>query len=93
MDVPTITVTELTRSIKQVLEEGFPFFSVTGEISNFRPASSGHWFFTLKDEGAQIGCVIFRSNAWKETFTPQDGDKVTITGSLDLYPPRGTYQI
>ncbi len=93
MDVPTITVTELTRSIKQVLEEGFPFFSVTGEISNFRPASSGHWFFTLKDEGAQIGCVIFRSNAWKVTFTPQDGDKVTITGSLDLYPPRGTYQI
>ena len=93
MDVPTITVTELTRSIKQVLEEGFPFFSVTGEISNFRPASSGHWFFTLKDEGAQISCVIFRSNAWKTTFTPQDGDKVTITGSLDLYPPRGTYQI
>ncbi|NLK14247.1 MAG: exodeoxyribonuclease VII large subunit [Spirochaetales bacterium] len=93
VDVPTITVTELTRSIKQVLEEGFPFFSVTGEISNFRPASSGHWFFTLKDEGAQISCVIFRSNAWKTTFTPQDGDKVTITGSLDLYPPRGTYQI
>lgn len=93
MDIPSVTVSELTASIKQVLEEGFPFFSVTGEISNFRPASSGHWFFTLKDEGAQISCVIFRSNAWKVNFTPQDGDKVTITGSLDLYPPRGTYQI
>lgn len=93
MDIPTITVTELTRSIKRVLEEGFPFFSVAGEISNFRPASSGHWFFTLKDEGAQIGCVLFRSQAWKVSFTPQDGDKVTVTGSLDLYPPRGTYQI
>jgi len=93
VDVPTITVSELTASIKRTLEEGFPFFSVSGEISNFRPASSGHWFFTLKDEGAQISCVMFKTNSWKVNFAPRDGDKVTITGSLDLYPPRGTYQI
>ena len=88
-----LTVTELTTLIKKTLEEGFYGLSVTGEISNFRPSSTGHWFFTLKDEACSISAVMFKSATWKVDFNPQEGDKVTVKGSLDVYGARGTYQI
>lgn len=88
-----LTVGELTKLIKTTLEGAFYGLKVSGEISNFRPASSGHWFFALKDKDAVINAVMFKASLWKVGFHPKDGDKVTVTGSLDVYPPRGTYQI
>ncbi len=88
-----LTVSELTSLVKRTLEEGFYGLKVTGEISNFRPSSTGHWFFTLKDAKAQLSAVMFKGSTWKVNFTPSEGDKVTITGNLDVYAARGTYQI
>lgn len=88
-----LTVSELTSLIKKTLEEGFYGLSVSGEISNFRPSSTGHWFFTLKDEGASISAVMFKSSTWRVDFSPKEGDRVVVSGSLDLYAARGTYQI
>ncbi len=88
-----LSVSDLTLLIKQTLEQGFYGLKVTGEISNFRPSSTGHWFFTLKDEKAAISAVMFKSATWKVDFSPAEGDKVTVTGSLDVYATRGTYQI
>lgn len=88
-----LSVSELTGLIKQTLEQGFYGLKVTGEISNFRPSSTGHWFFTLKDETCSISAVMFKGSTWKVDFAPQEGDKVTVTGSLDVYGARGTYQL
>lgn len=88
-----LSVSDLTSLIKQTLEQGFYGLKVTGEISNFRPSSTGHWFFTLKDETCSISAVMFKGSTWKVDFTPQEGDKVTVTGSLDVYGARGTYQL
>jgi exodeoxyribonuclease VII large subunit len=88
-----LTVSELTSLIKSTLEQGFYGLKVTGEISNFRPSSTGHWFFSLKDQDAYISAVMFRGKLWRVPFTPMDGDKVTVTGSIDVYEKRGTYQI
>lgn len=88
-----LTVSELTGLIKQTLEEGFYGLKVSGEISNFRPSSSGHWFFTLKDSSCAISAVMFKGSTWKLDFTPQEGDKVVVTGSIDVYGARGTYQL
>ena len=88
-----LSVTELTTLIKRTLEEGFYGLCVIGEISNFRPASSGHWFFTLKDSTSALSAIMFKSSAWKVNFKPQEGDKVVVTGSLDVYAARGTYQL
>lgn len=88
-----LTVSELTHLIKQTLEEGFYGLRVTGEISNFRPSSTGHWFFTLKDSSCAISAVMFKGATWKVDFSPKEGDKVTVIGSLDVYGARGTYQI
>jgi exodeoxyribonuclease VII large subunit len=91
MENNIISVSELTGAIKLTLEDGFGDVSVTGEISNFKQHSSGHRYFTLKDEGASISCVMWRTR--KLDFMPADGMKVIITGSLTVYPPRGNYQI
>lgn len=63
-----------------------------GELSNFRPTSSGHWYFTLKDERSRIGCVMFRSSAARVTFRPQDGMAVILSGRVSLYEATGAYQ-
>ena len=63
-----------------------------GEISNFRPTSSGHWYFTLKDDRSRIGCVMFRSSAARVTFRPQDGMAVILAGRVSLYEATGAYQ-
>lgn len=88
-----LSVTDLTTLIKRTLEEGFYGLRVSGEVSNFRPASSGHWFFTLKDSKSALSAIMFKSSAWRVNFKPQEGDKVVVTGSLDVYAARGTYQL
>lgn len=87
------TVSELTQSIKFVLESAFDNISVEGEISNFKSHVSGHWYFNLKDENAVINCTMWRGINNYVFFTPQDGMKIIVTGRLTVYPPRGNYQI
>lgn len=86
-----IKVSELTESIKYLLESKFFYVYIIGEISNYKKHQSGHHYFALKDELAQISCVIWRSN--NINITLQDGMKVIIRGSVTVYPPQGKYQI
>ena len=87
------TVTNLTSLIRDLLEGTFSNITLEGEISNYRPNASGHLYFTLKDEGAQISAVMFRGRALSLDFVPKDGMKVKCTGSVSVYAPRGNYQI
>lgn len=87
------SVTELTALIRETLELNFDSLSVTGEISNFKKHISGHWYFTLKDENAQISCAMWKGFNNYVFFTPEDGMKVIVNGKITVYPPRGTYQI
>ncbi len=87
------TVSELTRQIKGVLELGFSNIMVQGELSNFKLHSSGHAYFTLKDDGAQISCVMWRNRVQQLLFKPTDGMKVIARGSVSVYEPRGNYQL
>jgi len=93
MPAPTLTVSELTRNIKQLLESGFPSAAVQGEISNFKRHSSGHLYFTLKDAGAQLPCVLWRSRAAGLRFEPADGLTVVAAGRITVYEVRGSYQL
>jgi len=88
-----LTVGELTRRIRQVLEEGVGSVTLRGEISNFKRHTSGHMYFTLKDDQAQIQAVLWRSRAQTLSFTPQDGMIVVVRGSVTVYEVRGVYQI
>jgi exodeoxyribonuclease VII large subunit len=88
-----ITVSEITRRIKGVLETGFTNIMVQGEISNFKLHSSGHAYFTLKDEGAQISGVMWRNRVQQLLFKPTDGMKIIARGSVTVYEPRGNYQL
>ncbi len=88
------TVSSITQIIKAVVESVSPqSIQIEGEISNYRPSSSGHVYFTLKDQGAQISAVMFRSSAVHIAFSPKDGMKVRCTGKLTVYAARGNYQI
>lgn len=87
------SVSEITSSIKTLLEMHFTHIAVSGEISNFRPASSGHYYFQLSDKESTISVVMFKSSAYRLSFSPKDGDKVVVKGSISLYSPRGSYQI
>ena len=86
-------VSELSRLIREKLEAEFPEAWVEGEVSNFRPASSGHLYFTLKDETAQLRCVCFRQFARYLKFRPEDGLLVTARGRISVYEARGEYQL
>ena len=89
-----LKVRDLTRLVKGVLEESFPSVVVEGEISNFkRHMPSGHLYFTLKDEEAQVRCVMWRSDAAKVRFEVSDGMKVIVKGRVSLYEPRGDFQL
>ena len=88
-----LSVSEITSQIKIVLEEEFSRISVIGEISNFKKHVSGHWYFTLKDANAQISCTMWRGMNNYVFFSPSDGMKVIVTGKMNVYPIRGTYQI
>lgn len=87
------SVVEITRQIKFLIEESFPSLMVQGEISNFTRHGSGHLYFTLKDEYAQIKCVVWRSDAEVIDFPFTDGNKVIVRGRLVLYEKGGYYQM
>ena len=91
LDLKIKSVSEISKEIKDLLENKIGFVSVEGEISNYKPHYSGHKYFTLKDEHAQINCTMWKSRPIN--FNLLDGQKVIITGAINVYPPRGTYQI
>lgn len=88
-----LSVSELTNSIRIALESRFAAVWVEGEISNFKAHSSGHWYFTLKDQNAQIRAKCFRSTNTRIRFRPTDGLHVRARGKLSLYAPRGEYEL
>lgn len=92
-DETYLTVSELTRDIKILLESSFPNVWVQGEVSNFTHHSSGHMYFSLKDENAQISCVMWRSRNESLFFTPQEGMKIIARARLTLFEKRGSYQL
>ncbi len=88
-----LTVSQLTAELKDVVESTFPSVWVTGEISNLSRPASGHCYLTLKDDEAQLRAVIWRTTAGRVSFDLHDGLEVICQGHLDLYPPRGQYQL
>lgn len=91
--VKIISVTKLNRFAKQVLESEIGQVWVSGEISNFTRATSGHWYFTLKDDKAQVRTAMFRGANQGVSFTPKHGDKVVVKANISLYEARGDYQL
>ncbi len=87
------TVSEITQGIKALLEGSFGAVWVEGEVSNCRPSSSGHVYFSLKDQNAILSAVIFNRQARDIKFKLEDGLKVICSGNIDVYPPRGQYQL
>ena len=90
---PVITVSQLNQAVSRLLEKSFPLTWVSGEISNFTRAASGHWYFTLKDAGAQVRAVMFRGRAQYVDFNPREGDKVEVRATVGLYAARGDFQL
>jgi exodeoxyribonuclease VII large subunit len=88
-----LTVSELTQSIKRILETEYRFIRLAGEISNLKTPFSGHSYFTLKDSGAQIRAVFFKQQQKFSSLTLQDGQQVVAFGRISVYEPRGEYQI
>ena len=87
------TVSDLTARIRDLLSKNFTDIFVQGEISNCRPAASGHIYFTLKDEKAQVRCVFFKQQQRGMKFRPEDGVSVMVRGSISVYEARGEYQV
>ncbi|HCK40031.1 MAG: exodeoxyribonuclease VII large subunit [Planctomycetaceae bacterium] len=92
-DEQVLSVSQLTTQLKHVVEQGFPSVWVAGEMSNFSRPQSGHCYFTLKDDAAQLRAVIWRGTAARLKVDLQDGLEVVCKGHLDVYPPRGSYQM
>jgi exodeoxyribonuclease VII large subunit len=91
--VPVLTVSALTFVLKEVVESAFPHVWVCGEISNFMRAGSGHVYFTLKDDAAQLKAVMWRTTAQRIRFDLRDGQEVIVAGSIQVYEARGQHQI
>jgi len=87
------TVTEFTREVKELLEGGVRPGWVRGEVSNFRAQASGHVYFSLKDAGAQLSCVLFRGDAARQSVVLRDGLAVLVYGEVSVYEARGSYQL
>ena len=88
-----LTVSELTDRIQGVLEVEFADVWVEGEVSNLKIAPSGHWYFSLKDDRAQVRAVVWKTDTRLIRFRPRDGMKVLARGQVRVYAPRGEYQI
>ncbi len=90
-----VSVTDLTRRLRGVIEseDGLQNVWVQGELSNFSRPKSGHWYFTLKDDGAQLPCVMWRSTAELQIHVPKDGESLEVHGGLSLYEAGGRYQL
>ncbi len=87
------TISQLTQEIRDTLECDFSQVTVCGEVSGFSAPRSGHWYLTLKDEGAQLAAVVWRSTVQNIRFSVEDGTQVVVSGRLTVYPPRGSYQM
>jgi exodeoxyribonuclease VII large subunit len=90
---PLITVTELNRRARNLLENHFESLWVAGELSNVKKSPAGHWYYALKDNAASVDCVIFQSRARFLDFRPENGQQVEVRGRVTLYEPRGSYQL
>lgn len=88
-----LTVSELNRLAREVLEHTFPLFWVSGEVSNFTRAASGHWYFSLKDNTSQVKCVMFKGRNSYVDFMPREGDKIEARCTVTLYEARGDFQL
>jgi exodeoxyribonuclease VII large subunit len=91
----TVTVTELTRYLRQLLEDDYNLQDiwVQGEVSNLSSPASGHLYFTLKDSGASLRCVMWRGTVVIQCFIPRDGDQIEVHGAISIYEPGGQYQL
>ncbi|TQC71278.1 exodeoxyribonuclease VII large subunit [Pantoea dispersa] len=87
------TVSRLNTTVRQLLENEMGLVRLSAEISNFTQPASGHWYFTLKDDGAQVRCAMFRNSNRRVSFRPQHGQQVLVRASITLYEPRGDYQL
>jgi exodeoxyribonuclease VII large subunit len=87
------SVSRLNREVRTLLERGFGTIWLEGEISNFSRPSSGHWYFSMKDAGAQVRCAMFRQRNTSCGFTARDGQKVLVRARIGLYEPRGEFQL
>jgi exodeoxyribonuclease VII large subunit len=90
---PVLSVSQLLRSARDTLERRFPLQWISGEVSNLRPAASGHLYFTLKDENAQVDCVMFKGRASHLDWDLADGQRVEARALVTLYEPRGRFQL
>ena len=88
-----LSVKDLNQMVKDLLSDAIGQIWLVGEISNFSRPSSGHWYFTLKDEVAQVRCAMFRNSNFRTGFTPQNGQQVLVNASVTLYEARGEYQL
>lgn len=87
------TISELNQMVRSLLEDAFPPLWVEGEISNFSCPSSGHWYFSLKDSGAQIRCAMFQGKNRTIGFKPENGSHVLVRAKVSLYEARGDFQL
>jgi exodeoxyribonuclease VII large subunit len=92
-DRDVYTVSRLNREVRALLERGFGTLWLEAEVSNFSRPASGHWYFSLKDSGAQVRCAMFRQRNMLSTLTPRDGQKVLVRARIGLYEPRGEFQL
>lgn len=90
---PIFTVSRLNQTVRQLLEMEMGQIWLSGEISNLSQPSSGHWYFTLKDDRAQVRCAMFRNSNRRVTFRPQNGQQILMRATITLYEPRGDYQL
>ncbi len=90
---PALSVSQLNRQARTLLESHFDFVWVEGEVSNFAAPSSGHWYFSLKDGGAQVRCAMFRNRNQRVKLTPKNGDAIRLRARVSLYEGRGEFQL
>lgn len=92
-EAKVFSVKEINRLVRELLEQSFPSFWITGEISNFISAPSGHWYFSLKDEEAQVRCTMFKNKNMAAEWIPKNGEKIEAKCLIGLYEARGEYQL
>ena len=92
-EAKVFSVKEINRLVRELLEQSFPSFWISGEISNFISASSGHWYFSLKDDEAQVRCTMFKNKNIAADWVPKNGEKIEAKCIIGLYEARGEYQL
>jgi exodeoxyribonuclease VII large subunit len=92
-EAKVFSVKEINRLVRELLEQSFPSFWISGEISNFISASSGHWYFSLKDDEAQVRCTMFKNKNMATDWVPKNGEKIEAKCFIGLYEARGEYQL